>query len=107
MANYRSALAQRRRAEERAAALREAAAALRAEAGMEPDEMRMNRYVSPNAILGCPGGCGGNGCCGADTATALTEQLVELAVCRNQLLTDLLGAVNALTAAMLSAQSRT
>ena len=104
MANCRSTGAQRRRAQAHAAALREAAEELRVEPSMELEEMPMNRYASPNAV---PGTCGcGKSRCREEEIAAMLTQLVELTVCQNQLLTDLLGAVNALTAAMLSAQSR-
>lgn len=107
MANCRCTAAQRRRAKGHAAVLREAAEELRAETcSMEREDMPMNRYVSPNTIPGCPGCHGIEYCCGEDEVQAMVEQLVELTVCQNQLLTDLLGAVNALTAAMLSRQTR-
>lgn len=102
MVNHRCTAAQRRRAEEHAAALREAAVKLRTEVCMECEDMPMNRYVSPNAVPGCSVCCGMERCCGEQETRAMVEQLVELTVCQNQILTDLLGAVNALTAAMLS-----
>lgn len=84
-----------------AAALREAAEEVRAADAMELDDIPMNRYVSPNAVA-CSA-CAAPGCPGGE-AQAMLEQLVELTCCQNQLLVDLLGAVNALTAALLARQ---
>ena len=62
------------------------------------ENMPMNRYINPNTMITrTPGGC-----CGRGEEQALLEQLVELSVSQNQLLVDLLGAVNALTAALLA-----
>ena len=62
------------------------------------ENMPMNRYINPNTMITrTPGGC-----CGRVEEQALLEQLVELSVSQNQLLVDLLGAVNALTAALLA-----
>ncbi len=73
--------------------------AARGERTMERlENMPMNRYINPNALITrTPGGC-----CGRGEEQALLEQLVELSVNQNQLLVDLLGAVNALTAALLA-----
>ena len=62
------------------------------------ENMPMNRYINPNTMITrTPGSC-----CGRGEEQALLEQLVELSVSQNQLLVDLLGAVNALTAALLA-----
>lgn len=62
------------------------------------ENMPMNRYINPNTMITrTPGGC-----CGRGEEQVLLEQLVELSVSQNQLLVDLLGAVNALTAALLA-----
>ena len=62
------------------------------------ENMPMNRYINPNTMITrTPGGC-----CGRGEEQALLEQMVELSVSQNQLLVDLLGAVNALTAALLA-----
>ena len=59
------------------------------------EDMPMCRYSNPIPICTC----GGEGCCGQDgpLLAALEHQ--------NQLLTDLLGAVNCLTAALLSGRN--
>ncbi len=45
--------------------------------------------------------------CGSDAQTqACLERILETLVCQNQLLVDLLGAVNSLTAATLSVRDR-
>ncbi|MEG1857719.1 MAG: hypothetical protein RR216_03195 [Pseudoflavonifractor sp.] len=72
-----------------------------AAAPMEEDTMHMNRYIAPRCA------CTGQGPSrGWAEERALLEQMVELASGQNQLLVDLLGAVNALTAALLAAQVR-
>lgn len=74
-------------------------------APMEREDMPMNRYINPiplsqaaAACCACP--------CPSGVERALLEQLVELAASQNQLLVDLLGAVNALTAATLTANAK-
>lgn len=62
-------------------------------------EEPMNRYIHPIPIS-CP-----QADCGADTA--LLERMLETLCYQNQLLLDLLAAVNALTAATLNARSAT
>lgn len=62
------------------------------------ENMPMNRYINPNTMITRTPGGG----CGRGEEQALLEQLVELSVSQNQLLVDLLGAVNALTAALLA-----
>lgn len=63
------------------------------------EEEPMHRYSHPipqaspaAAVSVCP--------CGQDEAAAMTQILEQLS-CQNQLLVDLLGAVNSLTAALL------
>lgn len=72
-----------------------------ARAALEPmeEDVPMNRYINPRSLS-----CGECSCSGRDRedSRSMMEQLVELAAERNQLLVDLLGAVNALTAAILS-----
>lgn len=62
------------------------------------ENMPMNRYINPNTMITRTPSV----CCGRGEEQALLEQLVELSVSQNQLLVDLLGAVNALTAALLA-----
>ncbi len=72
---------------------------------MEATEISMNRYISPHTLTGCaPSSC--DNLCQAQGNRVLLEQLVELSVTQNQLLVDLLGAVNALTAAILTARAQ-
>jgi len=64
----------------------------------------MNRYIS-SAVLTSPL----SSCCDPCLSRqnqVLLEQLVELSVQQNQLLIDLLGAVNSLTAALLTARAQ-
>lgn len=64
----------------------------------------MNRYLGPGVLRSpCPPPHR-DGLCEAERA--LLEQMVELSSAQNQLLVDLLGAVNSLTAALLSQQLR-
>ena len=66
--------------------------------GLGPDhEEPMNRYIHPIPTP-CP-----QADCGADTA--LLERMLETLCYQNQLLLDLLAAVNALTAATLNTRS--
>lgn len=62
------------------------------------EEEPMNRYIHPipQAFPACAGG----------GSQAYLDRVLEALACQNQLLTDLLGAVNALTAATLSAHNR-
>ena len=61
-------------------------------------DMPMNRYINPNTVFVRPQG----NCRDGEAERALLEQLVEQSVRQNQSLVDLLGAVNALTAAVLA-----
>ena len=66
---------------------------------LEPREEPMRRYPHPipTACAACvTGGCG-CGCGGGNDLTPILEQLQ----CQSQLLVDILGAVNSLTAAVL------
>ena len=73
-----------------------------AEAAMEPEEP-MNRYIYPLPVCDAPAACPAAPCgCGQETL----ERVLEVLAGQNQLLVDLLGAVNALTAATLAAQCR-
>ena len=67
------------------------------------EDMPMRRYVNPVSIseCGCEGGCNSTRC---DCKDELDEILAALC-CQNQLLTDLLGALNSLTATLLSDRS--
>ena len=65
------------------------------------EEEPMNRYVYPIPQSVQAAGCG---CC-EDTQQCL-DRILETLTCQNQLLIDLLGAVNSLTAATLGAQCR-
>ena len=101
MARCRNRTWQERSATE--ARLREAAVRMRAAAeettgcpaSMEED-VPMCRYAHPIPIPACGLGCQ------TREQTILLEQLLEQTCRQNQTLLDLLGAVNALTAAMLS-----
>ena len=62
------------------------------------EKMPMNRYINPNTVFVRPQGS----CRDGEAERALLEQLVEQSVRQNQSLVDLLGAVNALTAALLA-----
>lgn len=74
-------------------------------APMEAPEIPMNRYISPRALNSCcVSSC--ESACLAQETRALLEQLVELSVTQNQLLIDLLGATNALTAATLTTRAQ-
>ncbi|MEG1879201.1 MAG: hypothetical protein RR211_06170 [Pseudoflavonifractor sp.] len=68
---------------------------------MEEEPMHMNRYIPPRCS--CVGRDQGRDCA---QERVLLEQLVEQNATQSQLLMDLLGAVNALTAALLAAQVR-
>lgn len=68
-----------------------------AEAAMEDEPMRH----WPHPIAAAPASCG----CEAKPAGDLGQVLEQLA-CQNQLLVDLLGAVNSLTAALLCREER-
>lgn len=100
MANCNRQKRQRGAAEETEARLRSAVQALSeaAEAAcpME-EEVPMSRYSNPLPVCCAPGRS-----CGAREQTALLEQLLEQTCRQNQILLDLLGAVNSLTAAALS-----
>lgn len=75
-------------------------------APMEREDMPMNRYINP-IPLAQAGAAACRPCpCPPGAERALLEQLVELSASRNQLLVDLLGAVNALTAATLTANAK-
>lgn len=70
------------------------------EAAAEP----MTRYISA-ALSDCvPRPC--EDACHGFQNRVLLEQLVELSVSQNRLLVDLLGAVNALTAALLTSRAQ-
>lgn len=69
---------------------------LAAQREMEAEETPMRRYVYP-VPQPAPGPRPAGG---ADLPAAMTQVLEQLA-CQNQLLVDLLGAVNSLTAALL------
>ena len=88
-----------------AAAIREAALEVRTSLEAMEEDIPMNRYISPNAVPGTAVQGPWAGCQGQESR-AMLEQLVELTCAQNQLLCDLLGAVNALTAAMLSTKQR-
>lgn len=105
MANCAGA-SRRRKAAAMEAVVREAGFGVRPgpEEAMEED-VPMRRYISPNAVPGT-GGCAPRAGCRGEETQAMLEQLVELNCAQNQLLCDLLGAVNALTAAMLSARQK-
>lgn len=62
------------------------------------EEESMNRYIHP--IPQAFPACAGRG------SQVCLERVLEALACQNQILTDLLGAVNALTAATLSVQNR-
>lgn len=65
----------------------------------------MNRYISSASLTVSPV----SSCCDpclSRQSQVLLEQLVELSVQQNQLLIDLLGAVNSLTAALLSTRAQ-
>ena len=82
----------RRQAEAAAAAIRAQARAM-----LPPEEEPMKRHPHP---IPCPADCPS-----PPGAEALDRVLEELA-CQNQLLLELLSAVNGLTAAVLSIQGR-
>lgn len=65
----------------------------------------MNRYISPTATSTCTSS---EYCtpCVLQQNQVLLEQLAELSTQQNQLLIDLIGAVNALTAALLTARAQ-
>ena len=86
------------RAAERARAEAAAAAAIAQgrQGGRPAEEEPMNRYIHPIPIP-CP-----QAGCGADPA--VLERILETLCGQNQLLLDLLAAVNALTAATLNAR---
>lgn len=90
-------LAQGRRAAEQLLGGGEASGAGRA-AGEE--EVPMKRYIHPIPLPSTA--CGALGCAQAQESL---ERALEYLACQNQLLVDLLGAVNSLTAAVLSAKS--
>lgn len=70
-------------------------------APMEAEEP-MNRYIHP-----IPASAGRQEARGAgQELQAGLERVLECMACQNQLLVDILGAINALTAAVLSTQSR-
>lgn len=72
---------------------------------MEPPEEPMNRYINPMAHSAYPATpC--QDTCLARQNHLLLEQAVEHTARQNQLLLDLLGAVNALTAALLTAKAQ-
>ena len=104
MANCRRASRQRDPAA-MAAAIREATLEVRSSMETMEEDVPMRRYISPNAVPGTAG-CGICAPCQGEETQSLLEQLVELSCAQNQLLCDLLGAVNALTAAMLSTSQR-
>lgn len=76
------------------------AGAAAVDAPMEPEDVPMKRYIRPNTVSACVE----SPCLSRDEAElrSILEQLTELACARNQLLTDLLAAVNGLTAALLA-----
>ncbi len=65
----------------------------------------MKRYISPWAPITCAG-VSAEDYCVTRQNQALLEQLVELSSNQCQLLVDLLGAVNALTAALLTTRAQ-
>ncbi|MCI8478752.1 MAG: hypothetical protein HFE97_10525 [Oscillospiraceae bacterium] len=66
-------------------------------AAAEPQEEPMNRYIYPLPVTCC------TGCCSGDSAAL--DRILETLCTQNQLLLDLTGAVNALTAAVLSVRN--
>ena len=62
------------------------------------EKLPMDRYINPNTVFVRPQWS----CRDGEAERALLEQLVEQSVRQNQSLVDLLGAVNALTAALLA-----
>ncbi len=73
-----------------------------AEAAMEAEEP-MNRYIYPLPVCDAPAACPAVPC-GCEQETL--ERILEVLSGQNQLLVDILGAINSLTAAMLAAQCR-
>ena len=65
----------------------------------------MNRYINPHALFPHPGAACPSASCSLQNQVLL-EQLVELSIRQNQLLIDVLGAVNSLTAALLTARAQ-
>lgn len=87
----------RARAEAAAAAIIAQGRQVAAAPVAEPEEP-MNRYIHT-----IPASCPAESCaCGGGSATL--DRILETLCCQNQLLLDLLGAVNALTAATLNAR---
>lgn len=76
-------------------------AAVTARAALE--DMPMTRYVNPIPLCSCRQACQG-ACCGASAEEL--GQILEALACQNQLLADLLGAVNSLTATLLAERGR-
>lgn len=92
----------RQRRPVRAEAVTPAVEALPMEAADEP----MNRYINAAALTSCAVTRNCEDLCLAQQNRVLLEQLVELSASQNQLLVDLLGAVNALTAAILTSRAQ-
>ena len=65
----------------------------------------MNRYINSYTLSPHPGSACPSTSCSRQNQILL-EQLVELSVRQNQLLIDVLGAVNSLTAALLTARAQ-
>lgn len=69
-------------------------------AGESMEDMPMCRYSNPIPICEHKRGCGSRG--GRCSCEEELEQILAALACQNQLLVDLLGAVNCLTAALLA-----
>ena len=75
-------------------------------APMEAADEPMNRYISAAALSSCAVTCCCEDACREQQSRILLERLVELSTQQNQILLDLLGAVNSLTAALLTARAQ-
>lgn len=73
---------------------------------METADEPMNRYISAAALSSCAVTRSCEDTCLTQQNRVLLEQLVELSAQQNQILLDLLGAVNSLTAALLTARAQ-
>lgn len=75
-------------------------------APMEAADEPMNRYISATTLSSCAVTRSCEDACCSQQNRILLEQLVELSAQQNQILLDLLGAVNSLTAALLTARAQ-
>lgn len=77
------------------------------ETSAESEPMRRWPHTIPMAETACCSGCSSCACCADEETAAILTQVLEKLQYQNQVLTDLLSAVNSLTAAVLCQKAPT